>query len=216
MIQKMLQILEETYPMIAADPGEYGKMKVSGMTFRIRSFEAQGLGHVSAMEASGFFGLMKMDTLIITPTQVDLPLFAYDRAKAMGKDTLFLELYDTITGNTELSALEKVSQMAAGYPEHRPESNWYDHLLLPQSVFKKGKKADGAAFDGFAEEFLRQLLSVGATAEGCDPQQKRQRAGEYVEGLLTHGGPATNVFKKAIGQEKTAFLFRKILFGTQL
>ena len=36
------------------------------------------------------------------------------------------------------------------------------------------------------------------------------------EGLLTHGSPSTNVFKKSIGEEKTAELFRKTLFATQI
>jgi hypothetical protein len=35
-----------------------------------------------------------------------------------------------------------------------------------------------------------------------------------VEGLLTNGGPSTDVFKKSLGLDKTAVLFRNILFGT--
>ena len=34
-------------------------------------------------------------------------------------------------------------------------------------------------------------------------------------GLLKNGGPSTDVFKKGIGDEKTAALFRKILFATE-
>lgn len=35
----------------------------------------------------------------------------------------------------------------------------------------------------------------------------------YAEGLLANGGPSTDVFKKQFGDEKTAELFRKVLFG---
>ena len=34
--------------------------------------------------------------------------------------------------------------------------------------------------------------------------------------LLKNGGPSTDVFKKGIGHEKTAELFRKVLFGTEV
>jgi hypothetical protein len=34
--------------------------------------------------------------------------------------------------------------------------------------------------------------------------------------LLANGGPSTDVFKKGIGDEKTAALFRKTLFGTEV
>lgn len=44
---------------------------------------------------------------------------------------------------------------------------------------------------------------------------KELSCGVYVEGLLKNGGPSTDVFKKGIGEEKTAELFRKILFATE-
>ena len=69
MTDHMLAIIDKAFPLAEQDCGEYKKMKVSGMGFTIRRFRAEGLGSVSVMVASGFFGLMKMDTLIITPRQ---------------------------------------------------------------------------------------------------------------------------------------------------
>ena len=47
-----------------------------------------------------------------------------------------------------------------------------------------------------------------------DAAKKQEKASVYVEGLLEKGGPSTDVFKKALGDEKTGLLFRKYLFGT--
>ena len=47
----------------------------------------------------------------------------------------------------------------------------------------------------------------------ADVARKKELSKEYVEGLLREGGPSTDVFKKALGEEKTAKLFREILFG---
>lgn len=215
MIQKMLAAIGKAFPMTELDCGEYGKMKVSGMNFQIRRFEAEGLGSVSSMVASGFFGLMKMDTLIITPTAKDMPLLSYDRVLAMGNDTLIFELYDTLLGNTDLSSLAAVKEDTKALPDHDLGEHWYDAIKLPVSLAKKGKKKDTAAFDKAAEAYLDAYLAAAIAAGGCDGAAKREKASVYVEGLLKNGGPSTDVFKKGIGDEKTAWLFRKILFGTE-
>lgn len=214
MIQRMLEIIGQNFPLEELPCGEYGKMKVSGMQFTVRRFYARGLGNVSAMVASGFFGLMKMDTLIITPTEKDMPLFSYDRVHAMGNDTLIFELYDTLLGETNLSALEQVKQEAAYLPDHDLGSHWYDPIKLPVSLSKKGKKAQTPGFDATVVHYLAKFLEAARAAGACEAAPKREKAAVYVEGLLQNGGPSTDVFRKGIGPQKTAELFREILFAT--
>ncbi len=216
MIDRMLAIIGEAFPLKELDCGEYKKMKVSGMGFTIRRFYAEGLGSVSAMVASGFFGLMKMDTLIITPTEKDMSLFSYDRVHAMGNDTLIFELYDTLVGETDFSALDSVKESAKYLPDHDLGSHWYDSIKLPQSLSKKGKKKETAGFDATATHYLAKYLETAKSAAACEAAPKREKASVYVEGLLKNGGPSTDVFKKGIGEEKTAELFRKVLFATEV
>jgi len=215
MISKMLDAIGSYFPMTELDCGEYAKQKISGMNFTIRHFHADGLGSVSSMVASGFFGLMKMDTLIITPTHKDMPLFSYDRVHAMGNDTLIFELYDTQLADADLTALQAVKDSAASLPEHDLGAHWYDSIKLPVSLSKKGKKTHTAAFDNCTLAYLDAFLTLAKDANCCEAAPKREKASVYVEGLLTHGGPSTDVFKKGIGDEKTAELFRKILFATE-
>lgn len=216
MIQEMLRAITEKFHLDGMNLGDYRKMKVRGMTFHIYAFHAEGLGHVSAMSASGFFGLMKMDTLIINPTELDLPLLSYDRVYAMGNDTLIFELYDTMLGQADMTPLDSVKGRATALPDHNLGTHWYDSIKLPQSLSKKGKKVQSPAFDDVAAQYLNTFLSMAESAESCDAGAKVEKASVYVEGLLEHGGPSTDVFKKGIGPEKTADLFRRILFGTKL
>ena len=65
MIDSMLSIIGKSFPLTELSCDGYTKMKASGMKFILRRFYAQGLGNVSCMVASGFLGLMKMDTLVI-------------------------------------------------------------------------------------------------------------------------------------------------------
>lgn len=214
MTRKLLGLIGEKYELSALDIGEFAALKVNKMKFSLSAYSAKGLGHVSVMQAKGFFGLMKMDTVMIVPEAVDLPLYSYDRIYAMGNDTLIVELYDTLTSVTDLSALDLAKQRHAELPERDPGTHWYDDIKLGQSISKKGKKAHTSALDALATEHLAAYLSApaGITA---DTEKKRELTLSYVNGLLEQGGPSTDVFKKELGQETTERLFKKVLFGVE-
>lgn len=249
-MDNMLKILDVNFPLEEKSVGEFAKIKVKGMNFTIRQFYAKGLGNVSVMKAVGFFGLMKMDTLIVNPTECDAPLFSYDRVLAMGNDTLILELYNTYLNEDitvykkQLEPIQKVNEANQALPDHDLGNHWYDGIKLPESASKKGKKKDRPSFDTMAQDYFKAYVE-GAVAATCkmqdtcvdlqlcadshscdeldtekttgkgDKATKMQKASVYVEGLLSNGGPSTDIFKEYYGEEKTAYLFRKILFGTE-
>lgn len=216
MLDKLLNEIDKNYKLTERSAGDYAALKISGMKFTIRCFDAAGLGHVSAMSAAGFFGLMKMDTLIVTPTQRDMPLLSYDRVNAMGKDTLIVELYDTFIDKKPLSSTAAAVESGKSLPAHDAGAHWYDSIKLPESFAKKGGKKDGDAFDALTGRVLSGYLEDSKAVLASDPEEKRKKASVYVNGLLEHGGPSTDVFMKALGKEKTTELFRKLLFGTQV
>ena len=211
-MQHMLDAVNQKYPLTEKNVGEFAKIKAKGMTFVIKQYEAKGLGNVSVMEAKGFFGLMQMDTLIINPVEKDLPLFSYDRVLAMGNDTLIIELYDTLLKKQNFSGLKAVKEANNTLPDHDLGAHWYDSIKLPESVSKKGKKEHSGAFDTLTKNYFETYLAGDTNT--CDADAKCAKASVYIEGLLSNGGPSTDVFKKEFGEEKTAHLFRSILFGT--
>lgn len=214
MTSRLLNIIKGSFPLTEIDCGEFARMKVSGMNFEITAYTAKGLGHVSVMRASGFMGLMKMDTLIINPRDVDLPLYSYDRIFAMGNDTLITELYDTILGDYSDESLIKVKESYTDLAERDPGEHWYDEIKLPSSISKKGKKNHTDRMDELTIKHFEAYLASGTEAV-TDKAAKQEKARVYVNGLLEKGGPSTDVFKKSIGQEKTRELFENILFGTK-
>ena len=215
MTNKLLSIIGEQFSLTPLAVGEFAKIKASGLTFSVEAYTAAGLGHVSVMKASGFFGLMKMDTLMIVPQEKDLPLYSYDRIFAMGNDTLIVELYDTLTEPLDLSSLDSVKAGFTHLPERNPGEHWYDGIKLPQSLSKKGKKAQTTDLDALTEAHFKAFLHAPANAVS-DNAKKQELSAGYVNGLLTNGGPSTDVFKKELGAEKTADLFHRVLFGTNV
>jgi hypothetical protein len=214
MTNKLLNIIKGSYPLHEIDPGEFAKMKVSGMNFEIKAYKAEGLGHVSVMRAKGFLGLMKMDTLIINPTELDLPLYSYDRIFAMGNDTLIVELYDTLLGEYSDESLAKARDNFSDLAERDPGEHWYDEIKLPSSISKKGKKNHTPRLDELTIKHFKAYL-VSSSAQVTDRASKQDKASVYVNGLIEKGGPSTDVFKKHIGEAKTKELFENILFGTK-
>ena len=215
MIEKILSAVAERYPLASKSVGEFSSFKAKGMRFTCSAYHAKGLGHLSIMQANGFFGLMKMDTLVICPEDKDLPLLSYDRIYAMGNDTLIMELYDTLLGDMDYSKIDEVISKYAYLPNRFQEgeepSHWYDDIRLPQSIAKKGKKKHG--FDEMVKAYVDGYLSMDGVV--CPTQEKREKTSIYAEGLLKNGGPATDVLRKELGEEKTAKLLRSVLFGTQ-
>lgn len=213
MTDKLLDVLEKKYVLTELDIGEFSLLRANGMKFYVKAYRAEGLGHVSVMKAKGFFGLMKMDTLMIVPEKKDLPLYSYDRIYAMGNDTLIVELYDTLNGEFDASALDTVKSRFTHLPERDPGEHWYDDIKLSQSISKKGKKALTKDLDALTIEHFNAYLSSFAD-DVTDEAKKRELSARYVNGLLARGGPSTDVFKKALGEEKTSSLFKNVLFGT--
>ena len=211
MIEQLLEIIGNKYSLEELSAEDYNGLKVKGMKFEIRSYNAKGLGHVSTMCAKGFFGLMQMDTLIVNPIEKDLPLMSYDRIKAMGNDKLYVEFYDTMVEKTSLLALDTIKNRHSDHTPLVPKPNWYDDIKLPQTVNYAGKKTDSEEFDQMAREYFEAYIALDAPIV-ADAVAKKEKSDYYVNGLLTNGGPATDVFLKAIGPEKTTALFKEVLF----
>lgn len=213
MINKILDNIKTKYVLKELEVGEFSQFKAKGMKFGISAYHAEGLGHISVMKAVGFFGLMKMDTVIIVPQEKDLPLYSYDRIYVMGNDTLIVELYDTMVNKSDFSLLNVIKNKYQNLPERDPGEHWYDSIKLKESISKKAKKQLSEELDLLTLEHFKAYLDV-TTENLIDIQMKNELSSKYVNGLLQHGGPSTDVFIKMFGEEKTANLYKKILFGT--
>ena len=223
MTDRFLRILDERFPLIKIPCDEFASLKVSGMKFKIEAYSAMGLGHVSVMKASGFFGLMKMETLMITPVDLDLPIYSYDRIHALGNDTLIIELYDTTFEKYDDRAirsigeeLRSIKKYFSSIPDRDPGEHWYDSIKFEESISKKGKRAHTPDLDKLAELYFQTCFWRRRGRPTYSKDYKRDKINAYVNGLLEHGGPSTDVFKKALGEKKTKKLFKKVLFGIEM
>ena len=216
-----LAIAKKYFNVVSKDEGEYKVVKGGMINAECDQYYIEGVGNMTFQKAKAMFGLMKMDMMVITPFDRDLPLFSYDIVDAMGNYTLIIEVYDVILNKTERieADLNDFLAIKAKYndlPDDDRGEHWYDSIKLPASVSKKAKKkAIAEACDKLYGEYLEKYFEMAkAKDEVEDKAAKRAKSAEYVNGLLSNGGPSTDQFVKMIGLEKTTEYFTKVIFGT--
>ncbi len=209
------KLLENAFTLTPVDAGEFATMKVSGMNFKVSAWDAEGFGRISLMEVSGMLGLMKMNTLVFNAFDVDAPLLSYDRIQAFGNDSALLEVYDTLLDRPSFdeSGMLAAKESASALPEMPVKSCWYDPLVMPSAFRKKSKKKDEKQIDDASLSMINAYLEAAKKAPSCDRAAKAVKNAAYSNGLVENGGPATDAFVKAYGQEKTREFFQKVLFG---
>lgn len=213
-MEKLLQTVKDKFTVTDVDVGEYAEIKVSGMKFKIRSFQVEGVGTLSIMTTRWLFGLMEMETLIMTPVQKDAPLFSYDRIWAFNNDACLVELYDTQLSPCDMSGFDHLKAEAKKYPTYELKKYWYDKMRYKQSMSIKGNRiSQSEKFSALRDEYFKEYLKLVENSPDCRVLDKKDNCEDYVNGLLEGGGASTSVFVKAIGKEKTQELFKKYLFG---
>lgn len=208
----VLNLFSDRGTLTAKDVTPWQTFSGKGMNFHLQSFDWAGCACVSHLTMRAFLGLMKMETIICTPYAKDLPLFSYDGMKLPGKQIVFLEQYDTQVAPADLSTMDAVKAAYSDLDDKPMKPAWYDHLKLSPTVCKTGR---GPRFSQLAEEMTTAYIDLFATAREVDCAVKTARNREYVEGLISNGGPAINTIRQILGSEAAETLFRRFLFGTE-
>lgn len=201
------------YGITEISTGKFANIDRLAMHIKIRAYDIDRVGRLSTVEMRAMFGLMRMQTFIITPLDKKLPVFSYDLIKAMGRDTLIIELYDVAANGVTISSLEGIKAAYANLPEKELGKNWYDGMKLAASVAKKGKKIGPQCVE-LSEKYISAYVDALTTAESADSSRQAAATKDYVDGLFKNGGPSTDQFKKMLGEKEAYDLFANYLFAT--
>ena len=212
MNESILSALSGRYRLTKRDMGDLAEIR-SGMTrFCCEAYRIEEIGNLFFIDMKAAFGLMKMETAVLTPTKRDLSFCNFDAVHAMGNDTLIFEMYRTCIRDTDLSSLDAVKAGAADIPGYTPAPRWYDAYRLSPSVAKKARRA-ASSHEALMQRFLEGYLALLDQAPVCDEAEKLAVTRPYVDRLLAEGGMAVDGMKKMIGAERTERLVREFMYG---
>lgn len=214
MMIDVVEVFKNNYSYKMIENKEYQSFKISGLKFNCEAYELEGFGRLSIMNAKGMMGLMKMNSIIFNPFEVDLPLLSIDRIKAFGNDSLYLEMYNTCLSDfVDEKDFYIIKDKYKELNDVIQKSHWYDDIEYKCSIVKKVKKNNSALIDECINDYINLYLALAKKAEKCDFEAKKAKAKTYSDGLLNNGGPATDAFLKTWGKDKTKDFFDKVLFG---
>ncbi len=229
-MQKLGRMISEElmrdYKLIRMDIGEDAHLKAKGFVFTTESYEVQGAGHLCIMEMHAMLGLMKMETVILSSFDKDMPLYNLDRVIVPGKITQIAELYDTQLSTYPGHHLDEFRAIADRDSDMEDYisagEHWYDRILYPcsyhktgrRSILRAGNKSDiSARMDETAARHIHTFVSQIKTAEVCDKEQKRNKVREFADNLISHGGPAVDQVTRLFGSEISERLIRNHMYG---
>lgn len=217
-VEVFLDTVQQYYPVKEVDCGDYSNLKLYGiMKFDVKQYEVEGVGNLAVMTTN--VGVMQMATVVLTPTQRDLPLISMDYMYILGNRTAYLEVYDLVldAGDAYQGLLQDLAAVRSSYDALEtvtPSAAWYDSLKT-EGFYKKGTKADDQALLDMLEKGLQPVMAYGQSLPELEPEARAEKAAlqkTYSTGLIENGGISTDIFVKAMGAEATQAFFDKLLF----
>ena len=209
--------LGQYYELIPRNLGADAHLSKRGMTFDTKSCEIRDIGHLCVMRMNAFMGLMKMETIVIAPAGVDMPLFNVDWVSAFGTETLIAELYDTQLEPWPEEAQKKFEEIQEEYldvEDYESGEHWYDSILDPVSIHKKGKGLT-ERFNDAAKDYIDLFAAELAAAGKCPADLKRARVSDFARTLVENDGPAVNMMAKLFGEETMRRIVLKHMSGIE-
>ncbi len=198
------------------DLGADACLSKKGMTFTTEAYAVEGVGHLCIMNMKAMLGMMKMETVVLSTLERDMPLFNLDWVGVFGKQTQIAELYDTQLAPFPQEAQDRLTEIKKRYADLQDYSSgkvhWYDSVLYPCSCSKTGKKVSDR-LSSMAEEYVAAFTGLLAAAPACDRAEKEAKVRAYAERLVAEGGPAVDQVTKLFGRETASRLILQHMYG---
>ena len=214
--QTVKQQLSACFPLRQEDLGADAKLSKKGMTFVTEAYAVEGVGHLCVMRMKAMLGLMKMETVVLSVTEKDLPLFNLDWVGVMGGETQIAELYDVQLeplSEEAQAAFRKIRDRDADLSDYSSgKAHWYDDILYPCSYAKTGKKQT-QRLNGAAKDYIACYLELLKAAPVCDGEAKKEKVRQFAENLFEKGGPAVDQFRKLFGDDAARRMILRHMYG---
>ncbi len=213
----VLDELKKRYTVENEDIGKDAKLDAKGMHFLISRYSVKGVGNLCLIDMKAMLGLMKMQTVVLSVAEKDVPLLNFDTVKVLKNGTYIAEFYDTMLGekDDELEkACEAIKEADGDLPDYVSGKHWYDSILYPCSYAKK-LKGNGERVNESLKKYFDAFMKALDDAEICEPAAKKERIAAFANGLIENGGPAVDQVKKLFGEELTKRLVLGHMYGVE-
>ena len=217
-----MKTLSEYAEVTPVDTGDFSQIKMYGlMKFNVSQYDVSKVGNLSVMTVN--MGFMQMVSYVITPYEKNMPLMSMDFMYILGKRKAYAEFYDLVPDRTDgafmsvLDSLKEFENRYSSLEDITTDPAWYDDLMTVV-LHKAGKRADDDVIEEMFCDAIRTYMERANELEELSDAEKAEKLAltrEYSDNLISKGGVSTDVFKKALGEDKTKEFFDKVFFGTE-
>ncbi len=200
-------------------PAKYAAMKypkfLPMMRFTCRQYALERFGNLFVMDTSAMGGMMKLSTMVFTPSAgVVVPFLLVDTMEMKKKRLAYVEYYDCTAGGAVLPQMEGQKAEFAAIPDYGEKPAWYIARRTPYSLIKGGEGADKAALEDMVLTCVDRYLA-GAKAASADPANlEGLRA--FQNDMITLGNPSSDTLNKVLGKEGAETMFRTAIMPVDM
>lgn len=214
MINTIKQIIEKDYVLKERDMGDLQEIHKGMYHFYNHSYSIIGVGSFFTMEMRAMLGLMKMQTIVISPQYKELDFCNVDAIHALSNDTLMLEMYRSSNQSCDLSEFDELRNKVKNLTDYESAPRWYDSYKRSSCIAKKGVRAR-RIHQELTKQYINIYIDLLKKAPYCDYSEKQQLTNDYVSKLIENGGAAVDSLVKMIGREPTVQLINRFMFNVK-
>lgn len=217
--QRVTARAREVFPSQDITPSRYAAMKypkfLPMMRFTCHQYVLEGFGNLFVMDTSAMGGMMKLSTMVFTPSAgARVPFLLVDTMEMKKKRLAYVEYYDCTAAGAALPQAEGQKAEFAAIPDYDEKPAWYIARRTPYSLIKGGENADGKALEAMVMTCVDRYLA-GAKAASVDPADlDGLRA--FQNDMITLGNPSSDTLRKVLGKDGAEAMFRTAIMPVHL
>jgi hypothetical protein len=199
--------LKEKFTLKEVTPAQYKTMGNPMMRFYLEQYEVEGLGNLCVLKTKAMLGLMKLVTVVVTPSSGrNVPFLLIDTMDMGKKHLCYVEYYDCTADGADRDLLLAASAPYGDVPDYAEKPAWYVKERMEGSLIKTGDKArlEQMATDAL-QAYAQQAAAAPVKAENIDGLKAFQRR------MIEEGNPSTAALTKTLGQEGAEEFFRTVV-----
>ncbi len=181
------------------------------MKFEVHQYPIEGFGQLMTMDTKMMGGIMKLSTIVFTPSSgKNVPFLLIDTMQMPGKNLAYVEYYDLTEGGADLHLAETYKERFAEIPDYEETPAWYVERRTPYSLIKGGKGVSKASLDKMV------LFAVDCYLESLNNAEvKEENIGKlkaFQKEMVELGNPSTATMTKVLGSKEAAdYFFERIV-----
>ncbi|MBR2605605.1 MAG: hypothetical protein IKE11_07985 [Clostridia bacterium] len=200
-------VLKERFELREITPGKYRTMGSLMMRFRLEQYEVDGLGNLCVLRTKAMLGLMKLVTVVVTPSSgKNVPFLLIDTMDMGKKHLCYVEYYDCTAAGADRDLLLAAGAPYADVADYAEKPAWYVSERMAGSLIKTGDRArlEQMALDALAA-YREQAAAAPVNAENIVGLRAFQRR------MVREGNPSTAALTRTLGKEGAEAFFQTVV-----